>query len=111
MSRFRSRTKFRNDNENIKPQLDARDLKFIVHFETPILDHPNYEQLTQLNMVNHVWVIGDKYYKIAHKHYGDSRLWWVVAWINQRPTESHVSIGDTILIPHPIDKVLSYLKV
>ena len=51
-----------------------------------------------------------EYSKLAHKHYGDSSLWWVIAWFNKRPTESHVTVGTVIVIPMPIQKVLKYLR-
>ena len=46
----------------------------------------------------------------AHEYYGDSRLWWVIAWYNKTPTESHVSLGSVLSIPNPISKVLKYMR-
>jgi hypothetical protein len=86
-------------------------MKFVVHFSTPILEHPSYEQIMRLNMIGHTWEHGDRLYKLAQQHYGDPKLWWVIAWINQKPTEAHIMIGDVIRIPHPLDKVISFLKV
>jgi nucleoid-associated protein YgaU len=54
--------------------------------------------------------MGDKYYKLADAFYGDSRDWWVIAKFNQKPTESHVKIGDIILIPKPLSVILNYLR-
>jgi nucleoid-associated protein YgaU len=48
---------------------------------------------------------------LAHKHYGDANLWWIIAWYNKKPTEAHVKMGDIITIPLPLDKVIRYLGV
>ena len=34
-------------------------------------------------------------------------MWWVIAWFNQAPTESHLVIGDTIEVPISIEQALS----
>jgi len=59
----------------------------------------------QLREVDHVWKLGDRFYKLAHKYYSNAEMWWVIAWYNQTPTESHVSPGQLIQIPLPLDKV------
>ena len=54
---------------------------------------------------------GDRFDLLAHQYYGDSELWWVIAWYNQTPTESHVELGDVLQIPLPLHKVLSSMGV
>jgi nucleoid-associated protein YgaU len=54
--------------------------------------------------------LGDRYWKLASRYYGDPKLWWAIAWYNQRPTEAHLKAGTKIFIPQPIDKVLSYFN-
>ena len=54
-----------------------------------------------------VWSLGDRMHKFAHEAYGDSELWWVLAWFNQKPTDAHYKIGDKIAIPHPIEDLVS----
>ena len=65
----------------------------------------------ELELVGHTWSLGDRFYKLAYKYYGDSTLWWVIAWYNQTPTEAQVEIGDTLQIPLPLDKILRMLGV
>lgn len=57
------------------------------------------------------WKYGDKLYKIAHKFYGDPKLWWIIARINLKPTDSHYSIGDVLIIPkrEQLNKILDML--
>lgn len=94
-----------------KEYIERRDRKFIRHFTTPILEHPNAEQIMSLNTVAHTWTSGDKFFKLAHEHYGSSKYWWVIAWFNQKPTEGHMEHGDVIEIPQPLEKVLALMEV
>lgn len=87
------------------------NLKNIVHLETPILSQPTVRQRASLQTVGHVWSYGDRYYKLAHKYYGDSQYWWIIAWYNTRPTEADVKTGDYIEIPINLEKTLMVLGV
>jgi nucleoid-associated protein YgaU len=66
--------------------------------------------MARLDILTYVWSMGDRYYKLAYRFYGDSKDWWVIAKFNQKPTESHVKIGDIILIPKPLNLVINYLR-
>ena len=94
-----------------KTLLDQRNLKELTIFKTPTLAHPTSAQVDYLNLIRHTWSTGDRFYKLAHKHYGDQELWWVIAFFNQKPTESHLSLGDTVLIPLNLDLMLEILVV
>ena len=92
-----------------KSFLDKRNLKNVNIYKTPILPYPTPGQANNLNSIRHTWGTGDRYYKLAYKYYGDKELWWVIAHFNQKPTESHVSPGDVVFIPYPLDSVLYYM--
>ena len=111
MSRYFGRNKFFNQKELYEAVFDERDVDGIRQYTTPVLKHITKKQIDSLTVINHVWTTGDRFFKLAHDHYGDSSKWWVIAWYNRRPTESDVTIGDVIYIPHPLDKVLIYLGV
>jgi len=64
-----------------------------------------------LQKVGHIWTLGDRYYKLAHQHYGESQYWWVIAWFNKKPTEAHLSLGDVVYVPLPLSRILNLLKV
>jgi len=81
--------------------------KELLHFETQILAYPTFDEIRELESANHIWSLGDRYYKLAHDHYGNSKYWWVIAWFNKKPTEQHVEIGDLIKIPLPLNDVLN----
>ena len=73
--------------------------------------HPTSEDIAELNIISHRWKIGDKYFKLAHQYYGNSEMWWVIAWFNQAPTEAHLELGQVVYIPTPVQDVLSYYGV
>ena len=88
-----------------------RNVNFIRQYFTPMMEHMTAEDIATLNIVSHLWQLGDRYYKLAHTYYGDSSLWWLIAWFNRSPTESHLKIGDVIEIPLPLEKVLAVLDL
>ena len=110
-SRYSSKAVFRNSLEEYEGILEERGVKHVDQFLTPTLRHPTQENINDLTRVGHTWKVGDRYYKLAHEHYGDANLWWVIAWYNKKPTEAHVKMGETIVIPLPLGKILRYLGV
>mgnify|MGYP003638290025 CR=1 FL=1 len=100
----------RNLNELYAEMREERGVNSIVHYGTPNLVYPTAEQMKEIVVLKHRWVTGDRYYKLAHKHYGDSSLWWVIAWFNKKPTESHVKLGSVVSIPKPLTKILNFLR-
>jgi len=105
-----SRPVVRNKEELYKELLRKRGVNHIDHYPTPILNHPEAEDIEDIEIISHVWKQGDRYSKLAHKHYGDARFWWVLAWFNQLPTESHIDYGDVIQIPTPLEDILEILE-
>jgi len=110
-SRYSNRRIGINDLPQYKFILKDRNVSFIRQYFTGNLHHPTPDQLLELDLVGHIWSLGDRYFKLAYKHYGDSTLWWVIAWFNQMPTDSDVKIGDLVYIPTPLDTILRILKV
>ncbi len=109
--RYLARPIIRNNTETYEKVLEERGLNKINHYSTPKLRHVSPSLIRRLNRTKHVWKVGDRFYKLAHKHYGNSKYWWVIAWYNKRPTESHVNLGNSIYIPHPLEDVLRYLGI
>ena len=88
-----------------------RNLNFVNHYMTPKFKYPTIEQRKDLIVSQHIWVTGDRFYKLAHEHYGQTKLWWVIAWYNQAPTESHLHPGERIFIPTNLTDALQILGV
>jgi len=101
--------------KNVYPQysrfLDRRGRLYIEQYATPTLKKINYYDLDHLSVTSHIWTIGDRFYKLAHHYYGNSTVWWIIAHLNQKPTEAHCKLGDTIQIYTPLQEVLTYLGV
>jgi len=97
-----------NAHEQYKEFFADRGVNYVEQYPTPTLRYPTSQEISNLTLISHIWTHGDMYYKLAYKHYGDPKLWWVISWFNQKPTESHVVKGQKIIIPTPLEKILSY---
>ena len=107
--RYETRPTVLNNNVVYKEILEARNVPFIEHYRTRLMRYPTVEQMQNLSIEKHIWSTGDKYWKFAESAYGDPSLWWVLAWFNKKPTESHFKTGDMILIPYPLETVRDLL--
>ena len=95
-----------NSSGHYKKILERRGVKNLSHYGTPTLRHPTISERASIATTGHIWAYGDRFYKLAHKYYGDANFWWVIAWFNKSPTEGNINVGDTVLIPTPLNKIL-----
>lgn len=86
-----------------------RGATLINQYDTPKFRFPDQNSMAKFSSIQHVWSLGDRYYKLASEYYSDPSLWWVIAFYNKKPTEFHVSLGETIYIPTPLETVLFYM--
>jgi len=107
--RYFKQSVFTNINEAYRRYLKKRGKKDITQYSTPKFRHPSAEDSLNFNTINHIWGVGDKYYKLANQYYQDPTMWWVIALYNQKPTEFHINTGDIIYIPAPLETVLYYI--
>jgi hypothetical protein len=110
-SRYNPRRIYTTNNDLYSEDLEKRGLKYFRFYQTPVLKEPTLSELSDIEEYGHVWKLGDRYYKLAHKHYGDPEMWWVIAWYNNKPTEAHVKIGDVIKVPSPLWKIRAVYEV
>jgi hypothetical protein len=111
VGRYFGRKKILNAHVMYKEFFEDRGLSHIRHFGTPILRYPSDKEKKQLTSIGHIWKTGDRYYKLANKHYGDPRYWWIIAWYNKKPTEAHMDLGDSVYIPTPLHLILEFLGI
>lgn len=110
INRYKSRKIAKNDLEEYEQFFKNRNIKYINHYMSPNFSYPNSDEYSNLKIVEHIWKEGDRYYKLAEQYYGDAKDWWIIAKFNQKPTESHVQIGDIISIPLSLEALLNYMK-
>lgn len=96
-----------NNNEIYQDFLDRTGATQIDHYQIIRFgDRLDEAFLDDISIVKHIYSVGDSLSKLAFVHYGDPRFWWLLAWFNAKPTDFHCDIGDTIIIPLPLDRVL-----
>ena len=84
--------------------LQNRNLTKLNHYESPRL--ANIRSFQNIRVINHTWVDGDRFIKLADRYYSDPTLWWVIAYYNLMPTEIYVIPGMIIQIPFPIEDIV-----
>ena len=104
--RFDKRLPQFNGEELYKDHFKKRGVNFIEHFGTPTIYYPDDLDLTNITAIPHVWKLGDRYYKLASYYYTDPKLWWIIAWFNQAPTEAHLELGQIVHIPTPVSEAM-----
>ena len=111
-SRYADREVFTAKPDGVHEKLvDTRTgARKIDYFETAHFQRLTQEQIDSMEIITHVWTIGDRYFKLAETYYGSTEFWWVIARFNDAPTEAHLSIGDQVLIPNPLQDILYIFK-
>jgi nucleoid-associated protein YgaU len=109
MSRYNTRTKATNTNDLYEKMFEKRGIKKIIQYRTPKLRYPSDEEKSSISAIRYTWKIGDMFWRLAEKYYGDPKMWWVIAQYNKKPTEAHLEIGDEIEIPLDLSRVLGVL--
>jgi hypothetical protein len=110
-SRYNKKPTYINDDPRYKEFIKERGVKKINQYAFDEMEFPTAKQISQLTIVKHVWAVGSKLYKLAHEHYNDPTLWWVIAWFNKKPTEAHYKEGDVVSIPLPLERVYEILDI
>tara|TARA_R110002110_G_scaffold85051_2_gene220857 strand:- start:2067 stop:2411 length:345 start_codon:yes stop_codon:yes gene_type:complete len=110
MSRHGSEDFIENKDELYEEFLDERGVSKITHYRTPRWPKLTAKVRARFNTVRYIWKPGDRYWQLASIYYGDPKLWWAIAWYNEKPTEGHLKAGSVVLIPQPIEKLLSFFN-
>lgn len=106
----------KTDNQNLRDldykavyrdKFDNNRKEFISKIATINIEYPSFDEMLSLDYDDYIWTLGDRYYKLASKYYGDPTYWWIIAWFNKKPTENHIKIGDVIRVPTSLGDVLT----
>lgn len=106
-SRYKNREVAKNQTKRYKHVLKKRGVSSISQFKTPRFTYPPPEVRATIRTVNHVWTLGDHFYKLANDYYGNPTYWWVIGFYNQLPTEELLEYGDIIRVPINLKQVLA----
>ena len=68
------------------------------------------QQIDNLELTKYYWRPNDNFYKISEKFYGDPKYWYVIAQFNKLPFEGDIKVGDTIMVPRPLARVVQVMK-
>ena len=105
MSRDRRRGTGINNEEQYADIFEARGVRSIEQLRTP-----KFSELPKnIDTVVHVWKQGDTFWKLSNRYFGIPKYWYLIAKFNAKPTEAHISIGESILIPVDIKPLLRLL--
>ena len=99
MPRYSQTTILDNKTDFYSFLREKKNIKNLRHYATPVLSNPDLIDRINTNTMSYVWTYGDRFYKLAHKHYGIPEYWWVIAWWNGIPTEADIVNGTVIQLP------------
>ena len=108
--RYNNRALFRNESETYEDLLEKREVPYIRQYGTPELVIPTMGQIASFTNIDHIWKVGDRFWKLALQYYDSPQYWWVIALYNKKPTEAHVRNGARLRIPLPLDRVLRTIR-
>ena len=106
MSRYLKRSKATNDSEQYYNVFQDRGVTQIEQHRTPEFIVLEQEIIDSVEVQKHEWRMGDTYWRLSSQFYGSPKHWWVIACFNRKPTESHISVGETIKIPLSLSEAL-----
>ena len=107
-SRYENVLFFRNIDRLYHPTFETRGVPYIDQYATNIFQKGPSAGVTVETVY---WETGDRLDKLAFRAYGDATYWWVIARYNQKPTDAHYALGDTVFIPQPLQMVVNmYLR-
>ena len=108
ISRYKDTEEFFNADSAYKKKFSSRTTKNgIRQLETLNLRYPTDDEKFQLVTTGIFWKMGDRFYKLADKYYGDPGYWWVISFFNKKASEFDVIAGEEIEVPLELDKTLT----
>jgi hypothetical protein len=109
ISRYSNREIYLNNTEQYRNTFEGRNVKFINQYASANFENIKFSDIEKIGYSIHTWTSSDRAYRLAYKYYGDASLWWVIFRVNNIANESQVTIGDQLIIPTNLSKLLGYL--
>ncbi len=112
ISRYKQEDIFTNNSEQYQSVFAAKNINKIRQYGLMKLKFPTDKELANLTIETYQWNSGDRLFRLAHEYYdGRSELWWVIAWFNGVESESDILPGANVMIPLPLERILTYMGV
>ena len=109
MSRYKESRKATNKDDMYKDVLDRKGVRSITQYRVRRMKQVDENTKQRIRFDQYIWKYGDTYQMLASRYYSDPKMWWVIASFNNKPTESHLEIGDTIKIPLNISEAMQVI--
>ena len=110
ISRYRKNKIVTTSDIQYQEVLKQRGVAQISHYSFEKFKTLKLKDLSTVTILNHTWAFSDRYYKLAAEYYSDPTYWWIIAYFNNAPLENDLKIGQTILIPVPLEQILIALE-
>jgi len=111
INRYRYTRIITNNTSEYSDIMRRRGVNFINHFSFKKFKHLQSGDVPGLTYLQHIWTSSDRFYKLADKYYGDPLYWWLIAKFNNTPLETDITIGDTLYIPQPLERLLLAMDI
>lgn len=108
-SRYNNRATKYNNADFYKEIFERRGVPGISHYKTALFNYDFDNNIANFELKETVWKNGDRLYRLSQEYYNSVNFWWVIGFINQKPTDSHYSVGDVVLVPYPLEEVLKFI--
>ena len=109
MARYKKTRIAVNDSFKDDKLFQKRNLQSVQQYVTPKFRNPTDDEIDSLEFYTHIWVNGDRFFKLAQKFYSDHRYWYIISLFNRIPSEGQVNIGDEIKIPVDLARAIEVL--
>jgi len=111
ISRYRDNDVVINTDSQYAKLFESRGINRAIMFSFKKMKQLRYKDLTGITLEKYTWKSTDRFYKLSEEYYGDSVYWWIIAYFNNVPIESDVKIGQKIIIPLPLERILEIPEV
>tara|TARA_Y100001937_G_C6972742_1_gene264072 strand:- start:48 stop:374 length:327 start_codon:yes stop_codon:yes gene_type:complete len=96
MPKYKNKKTAVNSSEKYEEMFKKRGREKILQTRTMPFTGLDFDSI---NATPYVWKSTDSLHKISQFFYGTIDFWWVIAFVNKKPTDAHYNIGDEIYIP------------
>jgi len=96
MPKYKNEKNAINSSDLYQELFENRGIKFARQRRTFVFTGLDFDTI---QVSEYVWRQGDSLYKLSNLFYGTLDFWWVIAFVNKKPTDAHYNYGDTIFIP------------